>query len=81
VFLNNNTAGDQTPTNVIRWSDVWLSEMSAWNLDTSSAADAAGAFKLVSMADASAPNSSLYYSTTQSKLVWKNASGVVNVLY
>jgi hypothetical protein len=81
LFLCNYTSGDQTPTNVIRWSNVWLSEMSAWNLDTSAAADAAGAFRLVSMADASAPNSSLYYSTTQSKLVWKNSAGVVNALY
>lgn len=36
---------------------------------------------LPSMADASASNSSLYYSTTASKLVWKDSAGVVNALY
>lgn len=46
-----------------------------------SAVDATGALKLVSLADASAPNSSLYYSTTAGKLVWKDAGGVVNNLY
>lgn len=40
-----------------------------------------GAFKLVSLADSAAENSTLYYSTTQSKLVWKDAGGTVNVLY
>jgi len=32
-------------------------------------------------ADASAPNSTLYYSTTASKLVWKDSGGVVRALY
>jgi len=36
---------------------------------------------IASMADADAPNSTLYFSTTASKLVWKDASGVVNNLY
>lgn len=40
-----------------------------------------GTIAPVSMADASAPNNSIYYSTTQSKLVYKDASGVVNNLY
>jgi hypothetical protein len=35
----------------------------------------------VHMADASAPNDSLYYSTDQSKLVYKDHSGTVNGLY
>lgn len=35
----------------------------------------------VSSSDASAPNNSIYYSTTASKLVYKNSSGVVNNLY
>lgn len=34
-----------------------------------------------SFADTSAPNSSLYFSTTQSKLVWKDSSGTVHDLY
>jgi len=36
---------------------------------------------LPSLADAGAANSTLYYSTTQSKIVWKDSSGVVNGLY
>lgn len=34
-----------------------------------------------SIADASAPNNSIYYSTTASKLVYKDSGGVVNALY
>ena len=34
-----------------------------------------------SVADANAPNSTLYYSTTASKLVWKDSAGAVNNLY
>jgi len=40
-----------------------------------------GAIKLASLADADAPNSSLYFSTTSSKPVWKDSGGVVNNLY
>ena len=40
-----------------------------------------GAFQPVSIADSSAPNNSIYYSTTASKLVYKNSSGTVNNLY
>lgn len=31
--------------------------------------------------DADASNSTLYYSSTQGKLVWKDSSGTVHVLY
>lgn len=34
-----------------------------------------------SLADGSAPNGTVYYSTTQSKLVYKDAGGVVHALY
>lgn len=40
-----------------------------------------GVFTPASMADASAPNNSIYYSTTQSKLVYKDGGGTVNNLY
>lgn len=40
-----------------------------------------GAIKVATIADADAPNSSLYYSSTASKLVWKDSGGVVNNLY
>lgn len=42
---------------------------------------AGGGVQPASMADGSAPNNSIYYSTTASKLVFKDAGGVVNALY
>lgn len=39
------------------------------------------AYSIPSMADADAPNNSLYFSTTASKLVWKDNSGNVQNLY
>jgi len=43
--------------------------------------NASGTFQPVSLADASAPNNSIYYSTTASKLVYKSSNGTVNNLY
>ena len=40
-----------------------------------------GAIKPASLADASAANDSIYYSTTAGKLVYKDSGGVVNALY
>ena len=40
-----------------------------------------GYVALASMAKADAPNSSLYYSTTSNRLVWKDAAGNENALY
>lgn len=40
-----------------------------------------GATTFQTIADASAPNNSVYYSSTQSKLVYKDAAGAVNALY
>lgn len=40
-----------------------------------------GEVRLATIADASAPNGSLYFSSTQSKPVWKDTSGVPNPLY
>lgn len=40
-----------------------------------------GAISVATIADASAPNSSLYFSSTANKLVWKDSGGVVNNLY
>jgi len=40
-----------------------------------------GTIRPVEMADASAPNNSLYYSTTQSKLVYKDSVGTVHDLW
>ena len=43
--------------------------------------DATGAWEPPSMADSAAPNNSVYYSTTASKLVYKDSGGTVNNLY
>ncbi|MDD5367381.1 MAG: glycosyl hydrolase family 28-related protein [Gallionellaceae bacterium] len=40
-----------------------------------------GVAQLPTYADASAPNSSLYFSSTASALVWKDAAGTVHALY
>jgi len=40
-----------------------------------------GTLKPVSIDDVSAPNNSIYYSTTQNKLVYKDNNGIVNTLY
>lgn len=43
--------------------------------------DKLGAWKPASMTNANAPNGSVYYSTTASKLVYKDSGGTVNNLY
>jgi hypothetical protein len=40
-----------------------------------------GAITPATLTDAAAPNSAVYYSSTQSKLVYKDSGGTVNVLY
>lgn len=40
-----------------------------------------GSLEPVSLSDAAAINNSIYYSTDQSKLVYKDSGGTVNVLY
>ncbi|MCK4522203.1 MAG: hypothetical protein KAU20_06520, partial [Nanoarchaeota archaeon] len=40
-----------------------------------------GTVNFVTLADAAAANSSMYYSSDQSKMVWKDSGGTVNVLY
>ena len=40
-----------------------------------------GTMKPARMTDAEAPNDSIYYSTTKNKLVYKDDTGVVNILY
>lgn len=40
-----------------------------------------GSFRPQSSTDSTASNNSIYFSTTQNKLVYKDGSGVVRVLY
>lgn len=42
---------------------------------------AAGYIKPITSTDADAPNNSIYYSSTQNNLVYKDSGGVVNNLY
>ncbi len=53
------------------------------NIDVggSTVIDGSGYFRPISSTDAAAPNNSIYYSTTQSKLVYKDSGGGVNTLY
>jgi len=48
---------------------------------TSTVIDGNGFFRPTSSDDSSAPNNSIYYSTTQSKLVYKDSGGSVHTLY
>jgi len=59
--------------NLTEWQDSTASVLSS--------IDKNGAFKPPSLADASAQNNSIYYSTDASKLVYKDSSGTVNNLY
>lgn len=43
--------------------------------------DSSGYIKPISSTDTSAPNNSIYFSTTQNKLVYKDSSGNINNLY
>lgn len=56
----------------------WFSSIKNF-LDNKFRAD--GSFIPASLADADAANNSVYYSTTQAKLVYKDASGTVRDLY
>lgn len=53
----------------------------AYQIDGNDRIDGDGFFRPVSFADGSAPNNSIYYSITQSKLVYKDSGGGVNMLY
>ena len=46
-----------------------------------SSVKADGSYQPARLADSAATNNSMYYSTTQSKLVYKDSSGIVNLLY
>jgi len=56
----------------------WWQSFKSW-VGTWSQAD--GSVKAISLADADAKNNSIYYSTTQTKLVYKDSAGVVHDLW
>lgn len=49
--------------------------------DKAGVIDENGAIEPSSLSDANASNNRIYYSTTQSKLVYKDSSGIVHNLY
>lgn len=57
----------------VKWFDLIARAVTLIRID--------GSLEMPSIADADAVNNSLYFSTTQSKLVYKDAGGVVNALY
>ena len=59
----------------------WAGEVLTVRILIATSGVAGGVFLPVALADASAPNNSIYYSTTATKLVYKDAGGVVNNLY
>jgi hypothetical protein len=87
----NNTATAQISTSAIGNKGLVVqgfagqtANLQEWQDNTGTALAAVamnGAIKPASMADAAAENNTIYYSTTQSKLVYKDAGGVANALY
>jgi hypothetical protein len=61
-------------------ADLFQAQDSGGN-PLSSLAKADGSFGPAHLSDSAASNDSVYYSTTQNKLVYKDSSGTVNPLY
>jgi hypothetical protein len=77
-------AGSSSGTGIaINYASSFAGDLANWQLAGTSKfkVGANGAISVATIADASAPNSSLYFSSTASKLVWKDAGGTVNNLY
>lgn len=58
-----------------------ITESQISDLGSYATVDANGGIQLASLADATANNSTMYFSTDAGTVVWKNASGVVQPLY
>ena len=71
------TIGNNTADMIINAGEINLKigGNTKWTIDNS------GALKPPTIADADAPNNSIYYSSTASKLVYKDSGGSVNNLY
>jgi len=87
--INNSGVQSGVATGIyLRATETTLNSMAHNFIDLGTAAAGSlfsvtnvGAIKVATIADASAPNSSLYFSSHASRLVWKDAAGVVNNLY
>ena len=62
-------------------SSVVFARRESGTYNTKFTIDDSGALVVASITDVAAPNSSLYYSTTQARLVYKDSGGTVNNLY
>ena len=74
-------AGSQTAPILRAYTGAWSDSSATINTNTFFQIDSLGAIKPASLADASASNDRIYYSTTASRLVYKDSAGVVNNLY
>jgi hypothetical protein len=73
-----------SPGRIVQGATSQSANLDEWRDSTGSVLSAigpAGSFRPAALADSAAPANALYYSTTQSKLVYKDSSGTVNILY
>lgn len=85
ILQGGSPAGTGLPGNVVvKQVSGQTSNLQEWQNASGTALcsiSESGAFQPISLADSSAPNNSIYYSSTANKLVYKNSSGTVNNLY
>jgi hypothetical protein len=78
------TAAATTKALVVRGASAQSANLQEWQNNSGTVLSAIkpdGSIQPASLADSAATNNSIYYSTTASKLVYKDAAGTVNNLY
>ena len=78
--LDNETMG-KLPNNISTVEIIRVLNDLIDRVNNLNASARAGVISPISQADADAANNTIYYSTTASKLVYKDSGGVVNNLY
>jgi hypothetical protein len=82
--LHVTTAAAATKGLIVKGASAQSANLQEWQNNAGSVLSAVksdGSIQPASMADSAATNNSIYYSTTASKLVYKDAAGTVNNLY
>jgi hypothetical protein len=82
--LHVTTAAAATKGLIVRGASAQSANLQEWQNNAGSVLSAVksdGSIQPASLADSAATNNSIYYSTTASKLVYKDAAGTVNNLY
>jgi hypothetical protein len=82
--LHTQASAATTKALVVRGASAQSANLQEWQDNAGSTLAAVlsnGAIQPASMADSAAANNTIYYSTTASKLVYKNSAGTVNNLY